>query len=265
MRKLLSLTFILAAVTFAISSAKAQNVTVFGDSIAAGSYTNGLSWANDLPSQYAVTNLAVSGETLVDNAADGSISDVASHQSQFNVAITDTNIFIFALGTNDGKTPNQAGVLTNFIPQYEADLNEIYENGDNPLHPLIYICTPVPVDPASNNNGNIDPSFVDSTGTDAGTGITAMVQSLAGYDGAQVIDLNDDLETEFFSNPAYYYRNDFADGIHPSLAGQQAIANLIGDDLVVAPEPSTWALLLGGLGLLAFWRNKVESSKKSTT
>jgi hypothetical protein len=28
------------------------------------------------------------------------------------------------------------------------------------------------------------------------------------------------------------------------------------DDVVVVPEPSTWVLLLGGLGLLAFWRTR---------
>ena len=195
------------------------------------------------------TNLAASGEVLELNAPDGSTNDITSHQSQFLSAIASSNIFIFMLGTNDSKLENQANATKVFVEDYKAFLDEIYEGGNNPLHPLIYICTPPPVFKTDAGSDAIDANYADSTGADAGAGITSMVLSLQGYDGAQVINVNGTQMSAFFASPTTNYVNNDSDGIHPSLAGQQLIANEI--QSVVVPEPGTLGLLAAvGLFLL---------------
>jgi lysophospholipase L1-like esterase len=250
-----SLPGLFAALALLSSPAKAQVICTIGDSITAGTDTGGVSWANDLvsndlPHTYSLNNLAVSSTTLQIGAADGSACEVTSNQTAYNSAIAHDNIFIFMLGTNDAKTANQAGATANFVTDYKAFLNEIYQNGNNPLHPLIYICTPAP---ALTDSFTIDPNFVNSTGPDAGAGITDMVESLAGYDGAQIINVNAGLSSEFFADPSAYY---VGDGIHPSLLGQQAIANFIASDITdppAVPEPGALSLLFSSCVVLLFW------------
>jgi lysophospholipase L1-like esterase len=211
------------------ANARATGVAALGDSITYGYGNPSLySWTTALdelmPASYAYTlTKGTSGATLE--------SFVAENTNGVRFYKPSTDIFIIMLGTNNAKPENQAAATANFVANYQAFIDVIMDN--NSRNPSVYITTPPP---AFANSFTIDPAFVNQN-------IDAMVTSLHGYRGTTVIDLNDDLMALFSANQSTYLQ----DGIHPTVAGDQVIAQAIYAAMI--PEPAATTALLAGAAL----------------
>lgn len=237
---------------------RAQHIVIFGDSI-----TNGYQippgqpdWVDDFmaqaPKSYTDTVLALNGSTLEINPVDGPSFQTAESSgitANANAYASVGNIFIIMLGTNDAKTDNEANDNLNFVNDYKTLLDKITSNGTK--HPSIYITTPPPI--ANGNIWGMDPTYANGT-------LSNMILGLSGYDGANVINLSGDLHNAFTQNQALYLTAN--DGAHPTVAGDQLIADDIYQNVFV-PEPSTFGLLtIGVLGMtwfLAFRRRNLRA------
>ena len=240
MLPLVRFSILAAAILFGVSHrAHAIGIAAFGDSITngygnAGAYSWTTALDDLLPASYTYTlTKGVNGATLE--------SFIAENTNGVRSIKGTTDIFIFMLGTNNAKPENQANATANFVNNYKAFLDVIYDN--NTRNPTVYVATPPP---AFTNSFTIDPAFVN-------TDIDAMVSSLQGYRGTKVIDLNNGLMSLFSANQATYLQ----DGIHPTVAGDQAIAQVIYS--AVIPEPATTTVLIpvmSCVGVLALYRGR---------
>lgn len=211
---------------------RATGVAALGDSITNGYGNAGAySWTTALdpllPDNYSYTlTKGVNGATLESFVAENT-NGVLYYRST-------TDVFIIMLGTNNAKTENQAAATANFTANYRAFIDVILNN--NSRNPDIYLATPPP---AFANTFGIDAAFVNQD-------IDSMVTSLSGYRGARVIDLNDELMGLFTANQSTYLQ----DGIHPTIAGDQAIAGVIQAAMIPEPAATTWLVpALAGLAL----------------
>lgn len=219
--------------SFCPVSARAIGVAALGDSI-----TNGFGNAGDyswttaldplLPEAYSYTlTKGVNGATLESFVAENT-NGVLFYRST-------TDVFIIMLGTNNAKTENQAAATANFTTNYRAFIDVILNN--NSRNPSIYLATPPP---AFANSFGIDAAFVNQN-------IDSMITSLDGYRGAKVIDLNDGLMGLFTANQSTYLQ----DGIHPTIAGDQAIAQVIQAAMIPEPAATAWLVsVLASAGLV---------------
>jgi lysophospholipase L1-like esterase len=221
-----------ATILFAVQPrACAIGIAALGDSITNGYGNSGAySWTTALdellPASYTYTlTKGTNGATLE--------SFVAENTNGVRFVKSTTDIFIIMLGTNNAKPENQTNATANFVNNYKAFLDVIYDS--NSRNPTVYITTPPP---AFTNGFTIDPAFVN-------TDIDAMVSSLQGYRGTKVIDLNNGLMSLFSANQATYLQ----DGIHPTIAGDQAIAQVIYTAII--PEPSSTTMLVPVLSCVA--------------
>lgn len=202
--------------------AHAVGVAALGDSITNG-YNNAgnYSWTTALdallPEAYTYTlTKGVNGATLESFAAEN------TNGVRFVKSTTD--VFLIMLGTNNAKTENQAAATSSFVENYKAFLDVIYDG--NTRNPTVFVMTPPP---AFANAFGIDATFVNEN-------IDSMVTSLAGYRGTKVIDLNDGLMSVFSGNQSTYLQ----DGIHPTIAGDQAIAQVIHAAMIPEVATTTW-------------------------
>ncbi len=201
--------------------AHATGVAALGDSITNGyGNTAAYSWTTALdallPETYTYTLAkGVNGATLE--------SFVSENTNGVRFYKSSTDVFLIMLGTNNAKPENQAAT-TGFVDNYKAFLDVIYDS--NSRNPSVFVMTPPP---AFANSFGIDAAFVNEN-------IDSMITSLAGYRGTRVVDLNDTLMSLFTTNQSTYLQ----DGIHPTIAGDQAIAEVIHAAMIPEPAATTW-------------------------
>lgn len=194
-------------------------ISVMGDSITFGYNLTSptlQNWEADLISLLSVSYtygplyIGELGATLQTSPAAGP-SFTNDNANGINQAIAASDIIIIMLGTNDAKTANKSGTTANYVANYKTLLDKIRNTSTR--QPIIYIVTPPP---ATTNGYTIDPTFLNTT-------VVSLVQSLNGYAGARVIDVNTALYNTFTGSPSTY----LTDGVHPTPAGDQLIANVI--------------------------------------
>lgn len=200
-------------------------ISIMGDSI---TYGFGLpnpvtdNWTNQLkaklPDSYSYNFVkGDSGKTLVRGYPGGSFVDL--HYNSIVASKATTTTYIVVLGTNDGKTQNKANTISKFVNDYKGLIDLLVDG--NVKNPRVFAATPPPV---FANGISIEPDFTNND-------IDAMVESLAGYKGTKVIDLNDILMPAYSANKSLY----IPDNIHPSVAGGQLLADAVHGAIV--PEP----------------------------
>lgn len=231
------------AAAFALAASPPLGATtfaVFGDSITYGYGNPGnYNWTT------ALDALLPPGDTFVLNSGvNGAVMDsayVTNNTAGVIYARSRADVFIIMLGTNNAKTANQAAATANFVNDYKSFIDLIANNTTR--NASIYVTTPAP---AFANGFGIDPAFTNNQ-------IDSMVTSLAGYRGTKVIDLNDELMSLFSGSQSTY----LSDGIHPTIAGDQAIAQTIYAAMI--PEPASAACLISAYaaaGALALRRRR---------
>lgn len=222
------------------SAAHATSFAVLGDSITFG-YGN----AGNYNWTTALDALLPPADTYVLNSGvNGAVMDAAyvTNNRMGIISVRNTaDVFIIMLGTNNAKTANQAAAVSNFVTDYKALIDAIANNTTR--NAKIFVTTPPP---AFANPFGIDASFANSQ-------IDSLVTSLAGYRGTRVIDLNDDLMSLFTHNQSTYLQ----DGIHPTIAGDDVIAQTIYAAMI--PEPATAGVFIpafAAAGALALRRRR---------
>lgn len=217
--------FLLLSAAIAVGSqslANAVGVAALGDSITNGfGNAGGFSWTTALdtllPESHSYTLAkGTNGATLE--------SFVSENTNGVRFLKGTTDVFLIMLGTNNAKSANQSAATANFVNNYKAFLDVIYDN--NSRNPSVFVMTPPP---AFANAFGISEAFVNAD-------IDSMVTSLAGYRGTKVVDLNDTLMSLFTAHQSTYLQ----DGIHPTIAGDQAIAQVIHAAMIPELAATTW-------------------------
>jgi lysophospholipase L1-like esterase len=244
----------LSCVLFFAGSSIAQiKVACIGNSITAGTAVG----ANNsypaflqtlLGSRYAVHNDGVSATTMLKNGdtpywKNGMLNDVFSFLPA---------IITIKLGTNDTKPQNWDNNYQYFKRDYGAMIDTLNLIA---THPKIWLILPVPV--FSTNYGIRDSAL---------RKIIPIIKQIASERGLPVIDAN---------TPLKMFPNYFADGVHPSAAGEDTIAHIIYRALTSTPvtvvqktgnltgphSGKARILVYGGSGASAICRDLVLGSR----
>jgi len=163
----------------------------------------------DLGSRYTVLNFGVGGTT----ANSGGNLPYEAQPSYQQALVSNAQIVLIMLGTNDAKTPNDAPALeATFKSEYEKLVQSFIAM---PSHPTVYVMTPIG---AVDGNDTIESTLA--------TIIRPQIRQVGADLGLRVIDL----ESILGGNTAYYQ----ADGIHPVKDGYTLISTAIYK--VLAPQ-----------------------------
>lgn len=153
---------------------------------------------------FQVLNYGVDNRSLLDTA-DFPYTQEAAYRTSQDV---EPDIVLILLGTNDARNPNWDA------PAYEVQLTAFVEEYQQlGSSPDVHLMTPPPV---LENTGDIDPTVISEQ-------VRPIVEDVAGTTGAELIDIFALLED----------RPDLMgeDGIHPTAAGYELIAEAVHDTL----------------------------------
>lgn len=219
--------YLLFTVTFvllqALSSAELiTRVTCIGDSITEGggcglgTYVDSLQ--DILGERYSVFNAGRSSMTMLKQGLCNDLSPCSYWDTDVwsEAQMSDPDIVVIMLGTNDAKSFNWEGIQQNYGDYYALDYVELIQTVQNfKTNPKIYIMVPPPLR---------DPYPFSMNATVINEIFPTLVRNIASVTNVEIIDIFDALSGADYS----------CDGCHPSNDGIQLIAQTVAN--AIAPS-----------------------------